>query len=353
MQKLRKLLPLWVALGILLVVGGLVFGLDRVQTTQEHAKAAPVFIPLSDGAWKLHPSFEPELIYRWQSEEHFMVEARGILFLFDNDSVYIYDISEDSLTLFQEDLLIDYSLGPKGVFIDIQTDRKAIFDLYYVVRGSQRWESVDWCDQRISVCTRAKISSFGDVYSLEIIHDPEQPFEQSLNETMPGVALREDGQRCIITNSIPHITQRKSPWFEAKQDNEIHLRIGTHNFTIGRVIGNSYIAETYTMLNNDTLSEPDIDTTEWTMPRLKYPHLFVEDSLWYSPDFFYRTPLGSLYYSTWRRSRVALFSDVSEAQFEASRVWGRALLIPTDNGTRVYSKFGKDWVRFDIPAEIE
>jgi len=353
MQKPKKLLPLWVAFGILLVVGGIVFGLEMLQSHVRQEDAKPILVPLEDGIWKLHPTREPERIYEWQGEEHFVVGSEVFMAIFDNDAILFCNANEEEATLLASDQPIDYALGPVGVQIEMHSRKRNVFDIYYLVRDSQSWKAVDWCDQRIMTCTRARVTIWGEVTTQEVFHDPQQPLAQSLHDGIYRVATREDGQRCIIVNSAYADPQQKSPWFFAARDGEYELEIGTNSFTIHRTVGEAHVSERYSILSSTELSEPIVYTDEWNAKLLKYPHLFVSTTTSWHPDFFCRTPWGSLYFCTWAE-RVDLFPGISREQFERSRVFGECLMIPTDNGTQLYVSFAYGvWTRFDLAVGME
>lgn len=350
MRHLKKLWPLWVTL---VVVVALIFALDAAQTRRSEINATATLVPMEGGVWRLHPDQGTARIYEWQSDEHFIKDSRyGCYFIFDGNTIYRYDNETSELNLYAENQLIDYTMGADGIVIDHLSSENQTYHIYYILRDSQRWLSVDWCEQPLSICTRAELHPDGDLYLQEIHHHPLQPLDLDQHKGIYTVATREDGLRCIVTNTVRHSVRQFSPWFEAALTDEIRIDIWTDEVFVASASDTAYARKTYTVLSSTEMSGPIIETEVWDLPRLKYPHL-VENIRSWGVDYFYLTPLGGLYYNEWS-SCVARFSDISEEQFANAQTFGGKLLIPTDEGTRVYAKFsGLGWVRFDLPVGIE
>ena len=350
MQKLKKLLPLWVVLGILLIPGGVAIGLEWIQNENEKSEASPAIIPMEDGVWQLMPEQPPKQLHIWESEDHFLVRE----LLFDGDKIWEYQSDSNTYALLSEDQPIDYSCGPAGVVVDRFAGN--VFDIYYIVRGSHRWDSVDWSEQRISLCTRARLRCTKDGterVDQVIYHDPQQPLSTSMHDSVfYTLATREDGQRCMIIDSKQK-TRMLTPWFEAAQPGETKIQLSADEIIIEAITDDGTIKKTYTIRSEDKLSRPLINRWTYDSPLLKYQHLYARQTSWGSLDFFFRTAQGSLYYTTWT-DPVDLFAGISQEQFAAAQSYGSKLLIPTDTGTRVYAWFrGYEWVKFDIPVSAD
>ena len=359
MQKLKKLLPLWVAFGILLVVSGIVFGLDRLQQQNARKNAAPVIVPLEDGVWKLYPEREPEQIYEWQGEEHFIVSGPGHLAFFDGGDIWIYEYKSEELLSLAKDQPVDQQLGAAGA-ISVRSYKRGSVDginyiktRYYAIflhADSQRMEQPSWSDEPVSVWTASMVGSDRTQQTFDLPIAPQINWDFSFNDStndVDTITQRADGKVRTVSTNLSHNSSRpRSQWFTATQEQRISPLHDSYSVTTTTTDSiewqrneYGYPQETHTKARKSHFA-------------LRFPHRYTDEPY---DLFYFLSPTGSLYYHSMHGNEcIDRFSDIDESAFASALISDQYFALPDASGTRVYAWFqGYEWAKFDIPVSAD
>ncbi len=326
--------------------------LDWARPYVPTSELAAVAVPLEDGVWALHPAREPACIYQWQSEDHFAIGNGGNLVLFDGSEVWTYYSDREELRLYSAGQTVDYTLGPAGVLVYWFPSGRAM-DIYYLAAGSQRWESVSWSEQPVSVWNLNRVlwgegASTRDYYYDAAAHSGlPADYDRVLHY---AVATREDGLHCIVHDPFHTHTdgERMSDWFELAPTDIVTLDSQQMQYMITRIDGGNCTHETLPLYGSRYRASA-CATSGPSRKSLRFTAAPVAPSR--CGNYVYCTTLGSLYYSDNEKECIDRFAGVSKTEFDAARLYGTTMVFPDGGGSRVYARFGRDlWYKFKLNA---
>jgi len=354
-MKKQAVIALCIFVVLIIALGGGLLAERAMRTRILAEEITAVAVPLEDGVWELHLEREPTRIYEWQHEDHFAVGVGNSLVIFDGDEIWYYGSKNEELSQYSTGQEIDYELGAAGVMID--RFKGHVVNIFYLLQDSQRWETVSWSEQPVSVCTLARVRWDEGHASQTFYYDPashdQLPVEAAFDNRY-SVATREDGLHCIVFQPLYGEAERYSDWFEAAPTDILTMDGDKGLYMITRVEGGELTRESMKMYGaegetwyaeSDAQSPLHADALRLTEAPSAY---------WGIGDYIYRTKLGGLRYSGGDRERITRGAYISAEQFAQAQLYGTTVVLPDGDGVRVYVRFKRDiWERFDLDVGMD